>query len=235
MRKSLFRHVWHTPVTYLFNMFPYPKEDAAFRNRFHEPPQYHRKYKIPIIMPVNKPGFKITAYCGCVPLSCLFGNWIQSPLSAGSTPSLTVVALNRQRQQKNVSILLILRSCFIISAQLMELDCGCFFFFVCVCHFNPPLNHRRKRKTSSTGGKRTTFFFFFLFSPPPIYWEVQENTSSFSVPQETEGFWKGKMKGEKWLVIMETETDRQHEPMRWQTGRVFEVFLSILCFRSCLS
>lgn len=161
--KSLFQHVRHMSVTYPLNTFPYSKEDAAFRNMFHEPWQYHREYKIPIIMPVNKPGFKITTYCGCVPLSCLFGNWIQSPLSAGSTSSLAVVALNRQRQQKNVSILLILRSCFIISAQLMVLDCGCFFFFF-VCHFNPPLNHRRKRRTSSTGGKRTTFFFFPFFS-----------------------------------------------------------------------
>ena len=163
MRKSLFRHVWHTPVTYLFNMFPYPKEDAAFRNRFHEPPQYHRKYKIPIIMPVNKPGFKITAYCGCVPLSCLFGNWIQSPLSAGSTPSLTVVALNRQRQQKNVSILLILRSCFIISAQLMELDCGCFFFF-CVCvSFQPTFKSQKKEKDIQHRWEEDDFFFFFSF------------------------------------------------------------------------
>lgn len=72
--KSLFQHVRHMSVTYPLNTFPYSKEDAAFRNMFHEPWQYHSEYKIPIIMPVNKPGFKITTYCGCVPLSCLFGN-----------------------------------------------------------------------------------------------------------------------------------------------------------------
>lgn len=108
-------------------------------------------------MPVNKTGFKITTFDSLL-LSCLFGNWIQSPLSSRSTSSLPAVTVNRQHIQKNVSILLILCSCFIISAQLI----GLLLHFV--CHFNPPLYHRRKRKISSTGGKRLIFFFLHLFT-----------------------------------------------------------------------
>lgn len=219
--KNLFQHVRHMSVTYLRNTFPYSKEDAAFRNMFHEPWQYHCEYKILIIMPVNKPGFKITTYCGCVPLSCLFGNWIQSPLSAGSTSSLAVVALNRQRQQKNVSILLILRSCFIVSAQLMVLDCG--FFFLCVS-FQPTFKSQKKEKDIQHRWEEDDFFFF----PLPIYWEVQENTLSFSVPQETKSFWKGKMKGEKWLVIKGQGPTDNMSPWGDRQGEFLKFFVHSL-------
>lgn len=221
--KSLFQHVRHMSVTYPLNTFPYSKEDAAFRNMFHEPWQYHSEYKIPIIMPVNKPGFKITTYCGCVPLSCLFGNWIQSPLSAGSTSSLAVVALNRQRQQKNVSILLILRSCFIISAQLMVLDCGCFFFFFCVS-FQPTFKSQKKEKDIQHRWEEDDFFFFPPFFPSAYLLRgVGEYVVIFS-PTRNGKLLKGEDERREMACYKGTGTDRQHEPMRWQTWRVFEVF-----------
>lgn len=129
-------------------------------------------------MAVNKTwcgaGFRITTYCGFLPLSCLFGNWIQSLLSSGSTSSLVVLALNRQPQQKNVSILLILSRCFIISPQLMVLDC-CYI----LCIISTHLYIIEKRKTDSTGGRRVTF-------SSPIYyiWKVKENVLSFLSPKK---------------------------------------------------
>lgn len=113
-----------------------------------------------------------------------------------SSPSPTVIALNRQQQHKNVSILLILHSYFIVSAQLMILDCGC---GLCVISTHLRIIEERE-KTDSTGGRRPTFPTFLLYMKAP--------GESFSVPQATEAFERGRLKDRKCL-LERRQTHRQ--------------------------
>ncbi len=175
---------------------------------------------MPIIMPINKTGFKITIYCGSVPLSYLFGNWIQSCQSAGSTSSLEswhrTDSSNRRMCQSFWSPVVALSSphslwYWIIAASF------------CVRHFSPPLHHRRKRKASGTGGN----------SPPDTHIHTHtyllKGTEDVVIPapQETEGFERWRWKERNGLL--EREGDQQTATAHEVTGReVFEVFVHVL-------
>lgn len=148
-------------------------------------------------MPVNRAlccvGFKITTYWGSVPLSCLFGNWIQSLLSAWSTSFLPVTASNRQQHRttcQSIWSFVAALSSQLSSAQLMVLNCYCFLFI----SFQPTLFYRREKDIQYRWEEAGSFI-----SCVYCVCEMNRRMCCHYCQRSSRSLWKGKMKGEKWL------------------------------------
>lgn len=98
-----------------------------------------------------------------------------------------------------------------------------FFFFFCVS-FQPTFKSQKKEKDIQHRWEEDDFFFFPPFFPSAYLLRgVGEYVVIFS-PTRNGKLLKGEDERREMACYKGTGTDRQHEPMRWQTWRVFEVF-----------